>query len=188
MITPSKNLWHCLGACNAGGSSIDWVMKAQGLSFRHAVELLRADLPSLGASSPVRAVKRSTVKRMDPPVEMGADDRALLSQVVEYYHETFKGSLEAQGYLRRRGLVCSEMADAFRIGFANRTLGYRLPDVSLWLSAARKARRKVPEPIAKKKFKGRFPLRIPEDVRRRLELEAKRRGISLNELILQKIA
>lgn len=60
--------------------------------------------------------------------------------------------------------------------------------VSLWLSAARKARRKIPEPIVEKVFKGRFPLRIPEDLRRRLELEAKRRGVSLNELILQKIA
>ncbi len=59
---------------------------------------------------------------------------------------------------------------------------------SLWLSAARKAGRKVPEPIVEKKFKGRFPLRLPGDLRRRLELEAKRRGISLNELILQKIA
>ena len=59
---------------------------------------------------------------------------------------------------------------------------------SLWLSAARKAKRKVPEPIVEKKFKGRFPLRIPEGLRRRLELEAKRRGVSLNELILQKIA
>jgi predicted RNase H-like HicB family nuclease len=60
--------------------------------------------------------------------------------------------------------------------------------VSLWLSAARKAGRKIPEPIVEKTFKGRFPLRIPEDLRRRLELEAKRRGVSLNELILQKIA
>ncbi len=59
---------------------------------------------------------------------------------------------------------------------------------TLWLSAAKKAGRKVPEPILEKKFKGRFPLRIPEDLRRRLELEAKRRGVSLNELILQKIA
>ncbi len=59
---------------------------------------------------------------------------------------------------------------------------------SLWLSAAKKTGRKVPEPILEKKFKGRFPLRIPEDLRRRLELEAKRRGVSLNELILQKIA
>lgn len=59
---------------------------------------------------------------------------------------------------------------------------------SLWLYAARKAKRPIPVPIIEKKFKGRFPLRIPEDVRRRLELEAKRRGVSLNELILQKIA
>jgi len=59
---------------------------------------------------------------------------------------------------------------------------------SLWLSAAKKAGRKVPQPIVEKKFKGRFPLRIPEDLRRRLELEAKRRGVSLNELILRKIA
>ena len=37
IITPAKNLWHCLGACNMGGTAIDWVMKAQGVSFRHAV-------------------------------------------------------------------------------------------------------------------------------------------------------
>ncbi len=61
---------------------------------------------------------------------------------------------------------------------------------SLWLSAAKKAGRKAPapEPIVEKTFKGRFPLRIPEDVRRRLELEAKRKGVSLNQLILQRIA
>jgi predicted RNase H-like HicB family nuclease len=59
---------------------------------------------------------------------------------------------------------------------------------SLWLSAARKAGRKIPEPIVEKTFKGRFPLRIPEDIRRRLELEAKRKGVSLNQLILRRIA
>src|SRR5580658_4585485 len=51
VITPEKNVWHCLGACQTGGSVIDWVMKAEGLSFRHAVEWLRADLPSLAAFS-----------------------------------------------------------------------------------------------------------------------------------------
>jgi len=35
-ITPSNNLFHCFG-CGAGGSVIDWVMKTQGVSFRHAV-------------------------------------------------------------------------------------------------------------------------------------------------------
>lgn len=29
VISPQKNLWHCLGACQAGGTSIDWVMKAE---------------------------------------------------------------------------------------------------------------------------------------------------------------
>ncbi len=37
VINPSKNLWHCLGACQAGGSVIDWVMRARGLAFRDAV-------------------------------------------------------------------------------------------------------------------------------------------------------
>jgi DNA primase len=35
LITPAKNLWHCLGACQSGGTLIDWVMKAEGVSFRH---------------------------------------------------------------------------------------------------------------------------------------------------------
>jgi DNA primase len=41
VVSPKKNLWHCLGACQRGGSVIDWVMKRRGVSFRHAVELLR---------------------------------------------------------------------------------------------------------------------------------------------------
>ena len=48
VVTPGKNLWHCLGACQVGGGPIDWVMTAQGVSFRHAVELLRESSPSLG--------------------------------------------------------------------------------------------------------------------------------------------
>jgi hypothetical protein len=45
VITPSKNLWHCLG-CGKGGSVIDWVEKCHGVSFRHAIELLRANHPA----------------------------------------------------------------------------------------------------------------------------------------------
>lgn len=59
---------------------------------------------------------------------------------------------------------------------------------SLWLDAATKAGKPIPEPIVEKTFKARYPLRIPEDLRRRLELEAKRKGVSLNQLILQRIA
>jgi DNA primase catalytic core len=126
VITPAKNLWHCLGACNEGGTVIDWVMKANGVSFRHAVELLREDHLPLVAD-PVQPVKHGTVRKLPPPVARDADDRELLLQVVSYYSETLKQSPEAMRYLESRGLKSPEIIDRFRLGFANRTLGYRLP-------------------------------------------------------------
>jgi DNA primase len=126
VITPAKNLWHCMGACNAGGTAIDWVMRADGISFRHAVELLRADHLPLH-TSPIQPVKNCTVRKLPPPVERDADDRVLLMQVVDYYTDTLKQSPEALKYLSSRGLTSPEMIDRFKLGFANRTLGYRLP-------------------------------------------------------------
>ncbi len=126
VVTPSKNLWHCLGACQAGGSVIDFVMKAEGVSFRHAVELLRADLPRL-AAAPGPVPKHSTVTKLPPPVEPDAEDHELLAQVVAYYHAALTQSPEALQYLERRGLRSAEMIEHFQLGFANRTLAYRLP-------------------------------------------------------------
>ncbi len=118
VVTPAKNLWHCLGACQQGGSVIDWVMKLRDVSFRHAVEILRSDAPP--ANGHGRRVLPS-------PVTTEAEDREVLSQVVGYYHETLKQSPEALGYLESRGLRSSEAIARFKLGFANRTLGYRLP-------------------------------------------------------------
>jgi DNA primase catalytic core len=126
VVTPGKNLWHCLGECQTGGSPIDWVMKAEGVSFRHAVEILRAEhfptMPSLDGPP-----QRSTVPKLAPPVDLDADERELLGQVIGYYHQTLKESPEALAYLENRGLVHPELVDRFRLGYANRTLGYRLP-------------------------------------------------------------
>ncbi len=41
IVSPAKNLWNCMGACSAGGSVIDWVMRAEAVSFRHAVRTRR---------------------------------------------------------------------------------------------------------------------------------------------------
>ena len=67
VITPGKNLWHCFGACQAGGTVIDWVMRAEGISFRHAVELLQNDYRPLAASSAARGAppaRHSTVRHL----------------------------------------------------------------------------------------------------------------------------
>jgi DNA primase catalytic core len=126
VITPAKNLWHCLGACSTGGTAIDWVMKAEGVSFRHAVELLRKDHLPL-AAEPIQPIKQSTVPKLPPPVSAEAGDRELLLEVVGYYNRTLKESPEALKYLESRGLHSAEMIDRFRLGFANQTLGYGLP-------------------------------------------------------------
>jgi DNA primase len=130
VITPFKNLWHCFG-CQIGGGVVDWVMKLKGVSFRHAVELLKDEtaLTSLaaGAAHSAEPIKRSTVRSLPPPVALDADDRALLLQVVSYYLQSLKDSPEALAYLQSRGLNQPELLDHFKLGFANRTLGLRLP-------------------------------------------------------------
>lgn len=122
VVTPAKNLWHCFG-CGIGGGPIDWAMKKNGVSFRHAVELLREGITSLAAEP----VKQTTMRALPAPVALDADDCALLNQTIDYYHATLKQSPEALAYLRSRGLDHPELIDAFKLGFANRTLGLRLP-------------------------------------------------------------
>ena len=128
VITPEKNLWHCLGACQTGGSVIDWVMKCEGVSFRHAVELLQNDYRPLAADA--RRPKHATVPKLAAPVAVDADDAQLLVQVIDYYHASLKQSPEALAYLAKRGIANSEAIDTFKLGFANRTLGYRLPQMN----------------------------------------------------------
>jgi DNA primase catalytic core len=127
VVTPAKNLWHCLGACQAGGTVIDWVIKAEGVSFRHAVELLQNDYQPLAAAPGAPPAKHSTVKKLPMPIAPDAEDAKLLAQVIEYYHETLLGSPEALDYLKRRGIGSEDAIKTFKLGFANRTLGYRLP-------------------------------------------------------------
>jgi len=126
-VNPTKNVWKCHGACDKGGSVIDWVMDAQRVSFRHAVELLR-EAPSLVAGATTKsAAKQSTVRRLAAPFEVADDDATILSAVTDYYHERLKQSPDAQAYLKQRGLGDAQMLERFRVGFADQSLGYRVP-------------------------------------------------------------
>ncbi|MBD2826817.1 CHC2 zinc finger domain-containing protein, partial [Xenorhabdus szentirmaii] len=95
VITPAKNLYHCFG-CDAGGSVLDWVMKTEGLSLRHAVERLRAVLGVNPSVEPLVA-----------PAELAGEavgQQALLARVVAFYHHTLLTAPEAQAYLVKRRL------------------------------------------------------------------------------------
>jgi DNA primase len=101
-------------------------MKAEGVSFRHAVELLLADYsPYLVADA--TPAKSTRVRKLPTPLNGNAEDESLLRQVVDYYHETLKNDAEGLAYLEKRGLNRETLAH-FKLGLANRTLGYRLPE------------------------------------------------------------
>lgn len=124
-VTPSTNLWRC-PPCDIGGGPIDWIIKIQGVSVRHAIELLRDGVPASALAA--KPVKQSTVPKLAAPVSLDADDQELLNQVIDYYHATLKQSPEALAYLKARGLDHPELIDHFKLGYANRTLGLRLPE------------------------------------------------------------
>ena len=55
--------------------------------------------------------------------------RSCLIQVIEYYHETLlRAARRRLTTCKRRGIGSDEAIKTFKLGFANRTLGYRLPE------------------------------------------------------------
>ena len=52
----------------------------------------------------------------------------------------------------------------------------------------RKTKEPIPEPLAGKRYSGRFMVRIPPDVHRNLTLKAAEEGISLNRLASAKLS
>jgi DNA primase len=124
IVTPHKNIWHCMG-CGKAGSVFDFVMAYEGMSFRHAYEVLaQGDVKSLMRAGP--PVKRAFTPKLESPVTFDADDYTVTGQVIDYYHQRLKQVPLALDYLKKRGLT-EEAIDAFRIGYADRTLGLRLP-------------------------------------------------------------
>jgi DNA primase len=145
VVSPKTNLWHCMGACQVGGSVIDWVMKFEGVSFRHAVELLKRQLGDAPVSpveaSPGGAEPRAVFGSLHAAELLAAadDDAGLLRWVIDFYHATLKQSPEAKRYLDARGLYSIEAIETFKLGFANRTLGYLVPDINIKAGAKLRA-------------------------------------------------
>ncbi len=125
IVSPGKGLWHCM-ACGKAGNAIQFVQAHDGLSFRHALEVLRQGGKAVFTAQPL--TKQSTVPHLPCPLDAEADDAALFGQVAAYYHQRLKSLPTAQAYLAGRGLDSQEMIDRFQIGFADRTLGLRLPN------------------------------------------------------------
>jgi DNA primase len=143
IVSPEKGLFHCMG-CGSAGNAIQFVEKFDGVSFRHAYELLAEGRPvfvapgrrAAGGPPGPDPTGPGPAPGLPCPLDPAADDAALFGQVVAYYHDRLKKTPAALEYLRGRGLLgqaCladagEEALDRFQLGFADRTLGLRLPE------------------------------------------------------------
>jgi len=125
-VNPDKGSWHCFG-CDRGGSVIDFRMATHRLTFREAVESLAAEfLAGESSEAAVPAVAPLPASEID--ALLAASDAEVLEWVVVLYHDTAKREAKAREYLASRGLEHRDLVERFRIGYADRTLGLRLPD------------------------------------------------------------
>ena len=138
IVSPAKGLYHCM-ACGCAGNAIQFVEKFDGVSFRHAFELLNGGKAAF-ESAPTKRTKQATVPKLACPLDIEADDGTLLDQVSDYYHQRLANSKPALDYLASRGLDDQALVERFRIGFADRTLCLRLPDKNRKDGAALRSR------------------------------------------------
>ena len=128
IVTPGKGLWRCMAAgCGATGNAIQFVEKFDGVSFRHAFEVLSGeDAFAAGDGTPK---KTGTIPRLSCPLDESVDDFTLLEQVSSYYARSLAApeNQAARDYLVSRGLDDPALWTRFGIGCADRTLGLRIP-------------------------------------------------------------
>ena len=147
VINPGKNLWHCLGACQKGGSVIDWVMMDKKVEFRDAVGILKNLTPNpfpqrewgperreSSAGSPRLSGEGKSEKDMkdsggevlgDSEQQPAAQSQKQLNRVIDFYHETLKKNPDALAYLKKRGI--DKGIDRFKLGFCDRSYCQGLP-------------------------------------------------------------
>ena len=129
IVTPGKGLWRCMAACcGATGNAIQFVERFDGLSFRHAFELLANGGKAAFEHAPDAPRKLTTVPRLPCPLEDSAEDSQLLEQVAAYYASRLLApeGQAARECLAARGLDDPELWQRFGIGVADRTLGLRI--------------------------------------------------------------
>jgi len=126
IVTPGKGLFRCMAAnCGKTGNAIQFVQWHDGVSFRHAFELL-ANGGKAAFEQSGGIAKKSTAPKLPCPLD-AEDSAKVLAQVSDYYAERLAKNPDALAYLASRGLNDESLIARFKIGFSDRTLGLRIP-------------------------------------------------------------
>ncbi|WP_036085457.1 CHC2 zinc finger domain-containing protein [Leptospira noguchii] len=131
VVTPSKGLWHCMGACQTGGSVIDFVMKKEGVSVREAIERLREKSLTFSPNEPNKnpsdpqtneTPAHTKSKNRKPYKDFEQEERKFIDSVFHYYQETLTVSAKAKEYLKGRGIYEESVLWKFGVGYVDGSL------------------------------------------------------------------
>ncbi len=104
-------LWHCFG-CHKGGTLIDF-LRYEGKSFK--------EIYSEYEDTPL-----ADTKHQEPAPDK--DIHPVLTQLVQFYHNSLKENREAQAYLESRNLLDKDLIDTFKIGYSDGSSTKLLPN------------------------------------------------------------
>ncbi len=100
-ISPARGTYHCFG-CSEHGDIFGFTMKIEGLQFKDALKML-ADKAGVSLSN---FRKEEVGNVLD-----------ILENTTIFFEENLKNNIDAQNYLKSRGLS-TEIIKRFRVGFA----------------------------------------------------------------------
>jgi DNA primase len=103
-VYPDTRSFYCFG-CNAHGDVIDFVRRADNLSFRDALELLTNGQPAKPANAP-------------RPEMLSLDDRMILTAAAGVYYEALLRAPHALKYLQDRAITMPVIKRC-RLGFSD---------------------------------------------------------------------
>lgn len=107
IVSPSKQIWHCFGACDEGGDIFKFIMKIEGLEFPEALRLL-------AEKAGVR------LKKQNPKIQSEKNQALDFNQrAAKYFQKCLEVNQKARGYLKSRGLK-KKSIELFNLGYAPR--------------------------------------------------------------------
>ncbi len=131
VLDPNKNTWSC-STCNVeNGGPVEWIMRAEGVSKKHATAMLRSGKATLDRKNTGRKVgavpTKTTVRAMGFAFTPTDTDAAILGGIVEFYGRALEHHEQAKSFLQERGLRHPGLAQHFKLGVADKTLGLHIP-------------------------------------------------------------
>lgn len=152
-VSPSRQIWHCFGACNEGGDIFKFIMKIENIDFKEAVRFLaeKAGVKIAFERPEIHSLKQRLI--------------AINQEALNFFKKNLENTLEVKAYLKKRGLK-EETINLFELGYAPdnwRALliyllkkGYKLEDI---FQTGLIIFKKEPEEISQKNqiFKGLNP-------------------------------